>query len=71
MTRNPAEKNTKFQVNSYISKLGKDFSNQRMIRMVFFKVCIAERESEKIMNCFLIDPLMSSSAKRSARSSAE
>ena len=42
-----------------------------MIGCFFFKACIAERESEKIMNCFLIEPSMSSSAKRSARSSAE
>ena len=47
MARNPAEGDTKFQVNRYISKPGKDFSNQRMIWMGFFKACIAERESQK------------------------
>ena len=71
MARNPAEEDTKFQVNSYVSMPGKDFSNQKMIRMGFFRACIAERESEKIMKCFLVEPSMSSNAKRSARSSAE
>ena len=48
MTRNPAEKDTEFQVNSYISKPGKDFSNQRVSGWEFFKACIAERESKKL-----------------------
>ena len=37
MARNPAEEDTKFQVNSYVSKPGKDFSNQRMIGMEVFQ----------------------------------
>ena len=43
MTGNPAEKDTKFQVNSYISKPGKDFSNQRVIEMGVFQ----KRKSQK------------------------
>ena len=37
MARNPAEEDTKFQVNSYVSMPGKDFSNQRMIGMGVFQ----------------------------------
>ena len=71
MARTPAEEDTKFQVNSYVSMPGKNFSNRRMIGMGVFQSLHLERESEKIMKCFLVEPSMSSSAKRSARSSAE
>ena len=37
MARNPAEEDTKFQVNRYVSMPGKNFSNQRMIRMGVFQ----------------------------------
>ena len=37
MARNPAEEDTKFQVNSYVSMPGNDFSNQRMIGMGVFQ----------------------------------
>ena len=37
MAGHPAEKDNEFQVNSYISKPGENFSNQRVFVMGFFK----------------------------------
>ena len=45
MARNPAEEDTKFQVNSYKSKPGKDFSNQRVIGMGFFSKLALQKEN--------------------------
>ena len=71
MARNPAEEDTEFQVNSYVSKPGKDFSNQRMIGMGVFQSLHSRKGVREDYEVFLIEPSMSFSAKRSARSSAE